>query len=158
MNGIVQILQAGSMLALLLVPMAGCKSVKQVENRGYIASKPLEEEIRVGKTSREDVRRVFGSPSTISAYPPETWYYISRERETIGFFAPELKKQQVARIEFDEEGRVSHYEAFDKHAVREMDYVERKTPTEGRSLGFAEQLLGNVGRFNTPRDATEARQ
>lgn len=128
-----------------------------MENRGYIATKPIEAEIAVGQ-SKEDVRRILGSPSTVSGYPPETWYYISRERETVAFLAPELTGQKVARIEFDGAGNVSKFEQFGKDAARDMDYVDRKTPTEGRSLGIAEQLLGNLGRFNTPRDATQARE
>lgn len=158
MSGILQILRHGSIYTLFIVALVGCGGVRQMENRGYIATKPIEKEIEIGKTSKEDVRRVLGSPSTMSSYPPETWYYISRERETVAFLAPELKGQKVARIEFDEAGKVSKFEQFGKDAAREMDYVERKTPTEGRTLGLAEQLLGNLGRFNTPRDATQARE
>lgn len=158
MGGVSQILRYGSMLVLLACALAGCKSVAQVQNRGYVETRSMEDGIQVGKSSRQDVRRLLGSPSTVSAYPPETWYYISRERETVGFLSPELVKQDVARIEFDEDGRVSAFERFGTDKAQELDYVERKTPTEGRSLGFFEQLLGNLGRFNTPRDATQARQ
>lgn len=146
------------MIALLAWPLGACDGVRRVENRGYIATTPIEEEIRIGRTSQAEIRRKFGSPSTVSTYPPETWYYISRDHETVAFFSPELKGQQVARIEFDDDGRVAAYEGFDASATQDVEYVRRKTPTDGRSLGFVEQLLGNVGRFNTPRDATQARQ
>lgn len=158
MNGILQILRTGSTCALLAVALLGCKSVAQVESRGYVATKPIEENIEIGKSSKADVRRVLGSPSTISSYPPETWYYISRERETVAFLAPELTEQKVAQIEFDDAGRVSKFERFGTDAARDVEYVERVTPTEGRSVGVLEQLLGNLGKFNTPRDSTQARQ
>jgi outer membrane protein assembly factor BamE (lipoprotein component of BamABCDE complex) len=157
MSGILQILRCGSICTLLALSLVACKGIERVENRGYIETKPIKDSIQVG-TTREEVRRVLGSPSTMSSYPPETWYYISRERETVAFLAPELTEQKVARIEFDAAGRVSKFENFGTDAARDMDYVERKTPTEGRSLGLMEQLLGNLGRFNTPRDATQARQ
>lgn len=158
MGGVLQILRYGSMLVLLACPLVACKSVARVDNRGYIETRSIDEGIEIGKTTRDDVRRRLGSPSTVSAFPPETWYYISRENETVGFLAPELVKQQVARIEFDDEGRVSKFERYGTEQAQELDYVTRKTPTEGRSLGLFEQLLGNIGRYNTPRDATQARQ
>lgn len=158
MSGILQILRVGSTGVALCCALAACEGVKQAESRGYVASKPVAEVIEPGKTTRAQVRELLGSPSTMSSYPPETWYYISRERETVAFLAPEITAQDVARIEFDEAGRVASLENFDVSAAREMEYVERETPTEGRSLGLMEQLLGNLGRFNTPRDATQARQ
>lgn len=158
MRGVLQILRCGSMLLVLAGTLAACQNVTQVQNRGYVETKVIDEEVKVGATTKDEVRRLLGSPSTQSAYPPETWYYIARERETIGFLSPKLTGQDVARIEFDEFGRVSKLEHYGMDAAQEMDYVERKTPTEGRSLGFFEQLLGNLGRFNAPRDATQARQ
>lgn len=158
MSGILQILRVGSISVALLVAVTACESVKQVENRGYIDTKAVNESIQPGKTTRNEVRSLLGSPSTVSSYPPETWYYISRERETVAFLAPELTNQKVASIEFDETGVVSKFEHFGMEEARDMDYVARETPTEGRSLGLLEQLLGNLGRFNTPRDSTQARQ
>ncbi|MCH2547617.1 MAG: outer membrane protein assembly factor BamE [Alphaproteobacteria bacterium] len=158
MSGILQILRVGSTCALMTVIIMACDGVKKVDNRGYIATKPVAESIVEGKTTRAEVRELLGSPSTVSSYPPETWYYISRERQTVAFLAPKLKKQKVAQIEFDADGRVSKFEHINEAAARDMEYVDRKTPTEGRSLGLMEQLLGNLGRFNTPRDSTQSRQ
>lgn len=157
MTRVLQILRVGSTVVLLSLPLLACKSITRVENHGYLETKPLQEQIAVGQTSKEEVRRLLGSPSTISAFPPETWYYIARQRETVAFFEPELVEQNIARIEFDAAGTVIEFETFDKTATRDVNYVKRETTTEGRSLGLLEQLLGNLGRFNTPRDATQAR-
>lgn len=158
MGGVLQILRCGSMLLLAAGALSACESITQVTNRGYVETAPIAEKITVGETSKTDVQRLLGSPSTVSTYPPETWYYISRETETVGFFAPELTGQDVAQIQFDEYGYVSKLENFGVDKAQDMQYVDRETPTEGRSLGVFEQLLGNVGKFNTPRDATQSRQ
>ena len=152
---LLQILRAGSIL-LLCAGLVACQSVARVDKRGYVQSRPVDERIVVGQSSREDVRDWLGSPSTVSSFPPETWYYISRQKETVAFLEPDLVEQQVVRIEFNAEGKVSNIENFMRDAVREVQYVDRETPTEGRSLGLMEQLLGNLGRFNTPRDASAA--
>lgn len=153
MNGFLQILGIGSILAL-----SACNSITQVDKRGYVESKPIGDRLVVGTSTQADVRNLLGSPSTVSDFPPQTWYYVSRQQETVAFLAPEITQQKVARIEFDDAGKVSKIDNFGMKDMREMQYVARKTPTEGRSFGIMEQLLGNLGRFNTPRDATQARQ
>lgn len=158
MAGVLQILRNGSMLALMLAGLAACEHVTQVESRGYVEAEAVRDKLTVGESTRNDVQRLLGSPSTVSAYPPETWFYVSRRTEAVGFLKPELTEQKVAAIEFNEEGYVSKLENIGVEAAQEMDYVDRETPTSGKSLGFFEQLLGNVGRFNSPRDATQARQ
>ena len=101
-----QILRIGSIL-LLAMGTLGCKSIAQKDSRGYVESTPVEGSIVPGKTSRDEVQRLLGSASTVSDFPPETWYYITRKRETVAFLAPKLTDQKVLRIEFDAAGTVS---------------------------------------------------
>lgn len=152
-----QIFKVGSILAML-AGVTACASITQVDNRGYMQVKAVDERIVVGQSTRQDVQEWLGSPSTISSFPPETWYYISRKKETIAFMEPELTDQQVVRIEFDAGGHVAKIEQFARDAAKDVDYVERETPTEGRTMGAMEQLLGNLGKFNTKRDASAAIQ
>lgn len=145
------------LLACYALSLAGC-GIATVDNRGYVETTKAEERIKVGESSREDVKGALGSPSTTSDFPPETWYYISRERETIAFLPPETLKQNVLQIEFDEGGKVSKMNRYGLDKAQDIEMVQRATPTEGRKVGFVEQLLGNVGKFNTPKDSTEQRQ
>lgn len=157
MGGFLQILRLGS-IALLVLGLSACGDLRQPASNGYLEATPLDDAIKVGSTTKEEVARLYGSPSTVSAFPPETWYYVSSYRETVAFFEPELKRQKVARIEFDAAGLVSKYELLSEKDARDVNFVERTTPTEGRSLGMMEQFIGNIGKFNTPRDSTEQRQ
>lgn len=156
MSGYWQILRAGSIIGLTIA-FGACSQIKQVDDRGYVETNPMQEQIKVGQTTKEEVLSRLGSPSTISAFPPETWYYISRKRETIAFLAPKLVDQKIGQIEFDASGKVSKFEIYNKDAVRNISYVDRETTTEGRTLGVAEQFLGNIGRFNSKRDVAEGR-
>lgn len=157
MQCILQVLKLGSIAALLCM-FTACSNLAQVESRGYVSHAPLENGIEVGKSTKEDVKRLLGSPSTVSSFPPETWYYVARQRETVAFMPPKLVDQNVARIEFDAAGIVIKMDKFDKDVTRDVEYVKRETPTEGRELGVMEQLLGNLGRFNTPKDSTQSRE
>ena len=41
--------------------------------------------------------------------------------------------------------------------ANEVVLVERETPTSGSELSVIEQFIGNIGRFNLPRDEREQR-
>ena len=43
---------------------------------------------------------------------------------------------------------------YDLANSQDIDIVSRTTPTEGHTLGFFEQILGNIGRFNSPGSPT----
>lgn len=103
-----------------------------------------------GQSTKEDIEALLGSPSTTSTFGPETWFYISTTKERVGVFEAEVIKQRVLGILFDESGVVQEYAQYTLKDGKPVDVVQKTTPTEGHSLGVFEQLLGNVGRFNSP--------
>ena len=124
--------------------------------RGHVSEEKETEDFVVGKTTRDEVLAEIGSPSASSSYGGESWYYISMQRETVGPFATETIDQQVLKLSFDEAGILSKMEHVDKQAAQDISIARRETPSEGHSLGFMEQLVGNLGRFNASRDAGAA--
>ena len=141
-------------LVILLLALSACSP--KVDNNGYIQEGDLKSQIVPGQTTRDEVRAKFGSPSAQSSFGDETWYYITSRKETLAFLAPEVADQHVTRIAFDAAGVVSDVKAFSKADAVQFDVVKRATPTEGHQLGFFEQALGNIGRFNKPGNDTIA--
>lgn len=135
-------------LIAILLPLAACSP--KVENKGYAKQKDLVEHIVVGQSTKQEIVDNFGSPSSQSSFGNETWYYINNRLEAVAFLRPEVVEQDITRIEFDSAGVVSKVENFDTNSMQEIDLVGRETPTEGHTMGFLEQTLGNVGRFNNP--------
>lgn len=121
-----------------------------VETRGHVADVDAYTQIKVGETTRDQVLDRFGSPSTTSSFGQETWYYITAKKESFAFLRPELTDQSVVRLAFNGEGVVSAVEHFSKADMQDIAIAKRETATEGQELSFVEQLLGNVGRFNSP--------
>lgn len=103
-----------------------------------------------GESRQADVEALLGSPSSKSTYGKETWYYISAKKETRGLFAPEITDQKVTAISFNEDGTISRIDIIGKDQARQVEIVEKTTPTEGRTLSVMEQMMGNFGRFNAP--------
>jgi outer membrane protein assembly factor BamE (lipoprotein component of BamABCDE complex) len=131
---------------LLCLAAVACSPI--VDNRCYVKQGALRDKIVVGQTSKQEVLDQFGSPSSQSSFGAETWYYINVRKETVGFLKPEAVNQDITRVEFDTAGIATKVENYAQDATQDIKNVKRVTPTEGHSLGFIEQALGNVGRFN----------
>ena len=104
--------------------------------------------VRPGVQGRDEVARLLGSPSSTSTFGDESWYYISDVVETRSIFDREVTERQVVTIRFDPQGVVREVDMFGLERGREVELVERETPSFGESLTFFNQLVGNLGRFN----------
>lgn len=104
-------------------------------------------EILPGTHSRQDVELILGSPSSISMFDNETWYYIGDRHETLAFLEPEVVERKVVAVRFDESGYVAGVSEFGKERAKSVEIVERTTPTRGNEMTVFEQLIGNIGRF-----------
>ena len=122
----------------------------KIDARGHVDAQQSIEKIQVGRSYRQDVMQMLGSPSTTSTFGEERWYYVTAQKEAFGFLAPEVTKQQVTQITFNEDGMVTDIQRRGIKDRRDIEITQDTTPTEGHQLGFFEQLLGNVGRFNKP--------
>jgi len=92
---------------------------------------------------------ILGSPSAISTFQDKKWYYIGEKTEQFAFWEPEVLDRSVLLISFDDQGIVDQTRLFTLGDARDIDPVDRKTPTEGKDLTLLQQLFGNLGRFNT---------
>ena len=131
-----------------MLAVAGCSS--KVDTGGYVKDGDIRSKIVVGKTTRDEVAGLLGSPSAQSSFGDESWYYVTNRKEAFAFMKPELTEQEVMRVQFDKAGIVSKVENYDKNSGEDIALAKRETPTEGHTLGFVEQILGNLGRFNKP--------
>lgn len=141
-SAIVAICTAASMLLVACSPMS--------DTRGHVAATADIGAIKPGATNKDGVLKLLGSPSSVSSFGPETWYYISARKERKAFFEPKIVEQKVTGVEFDEGGLVREVHGYDEKDARDIAAVKRTTPTEGHTLGFVEQIVGNIGRFNKP--------
>lgn len=147
----IQLVKLGSVVLILLTTACSPK----VENRGYVKQASWKDAIKVGQTNKQEMLDTFGSPSAQSSFGAETWYYISSRKEAIGFMKPAVVEQETVDVTFDASGVVSSVNIYDKDNAKEFDLVKRTTPTEGHSLNFIDQTLGNLGRFNKPSSGSD---
>jgi outer membrane protein assembly factor BamE (lipoprotein component of BamABCDE complex) len=133
--------------ALALAPMA-CASPMVTKHGHRLETSDLEQ-VKPGVTSREEVYRLLGSPSAVATFDGDRWYYISQRTEQKSFYQKDIVAQDVVAITFDAGGFVDNVETRDLAQAELIEPDPDKTRTLGNELTIVEQLVGNIGRFNT---------
>ena len=137
-----------SALAAALLAIAGLPACSPtVDQRGNLPEPDKIAEIRPGATTRDEVTKILGTPSSTSVFSEKTWYYISRRTKQVAFFDPDVTDQQVYIVNFDDRGVVKAVDHRDLKDGRDIEPAPGATPAPGRELTFLEQIIGNVGRF-----------
>lgn len=146
--------RTGPILALTAVALALAACTGRVDTRGNMADPEAVSQITPGESTRGTVEDLLGSPTSLATFNDQTWYYIGRKTEKVAFFRPEVLEQQVVAIHFDAGGVVDDVKIYGPEDAREVELVDRTTPTAGKELTLLQQLFGNLGRFNNEDGAT----
>jgi outer membrane protein assembly factor BamE (lipoprotein component of BamABCDE complex) len=120
-----------------------------VDQRGNLPNPDKLAEIHAGSTTKDEVAKILGTPSSVSVFNNDkSWYYISRRTSQTAFLDPDVLDQQVYIVNFDDQGVVKAVDHKVLEDGKEVTPVARATPAPGRELSFLEQLIGNLGKFN----------
>lgn len=104
-------------------------------------------ELVPGQHTRDDVAAILGSPSSTPPFDDNSWYYISNRTETFAFLAPKVTEQQVVVVKFNYDGIVEEIDTLGLDHKREVEIVDRETPTTGNDISILDEFIGNIGRF-----------
>lgn len=135
--------KAAAVISLLLI--SACTPV--TANRGNLLDDYQMKELVAGQDTREDVIRKVGSPTTVSTFNDNIWYYLGQETEKVGVFDPKITRERIVVVDFGQDGLVNS--VVQRKAGREdVVLVSRTTPTSGNEMTVVQQMLGNLGKFN----------
>lgn len=130
--------------------LSACTPV--VATRGNLLEDYQMKEILAGIDGKDDVVRKVGSPTTVAPFDENTWYYMGQRTEKKGILDPKLVKERIVVVKFDTDGKVgSVVERRDGH--QDVPVVQRTTPVQGNDFTFLQQMVGNIGKFNTPKSS-----
>lgn len=129
--------------------IGGCTPTHSVH--GNIVQDYQLTEVTAGQDTRIDVLKKLGSPTTKAPFDDNVWYYMGQKMEKRGILDAEVIEERIVAVVFDEEGTVKTIEDIDTNRI-DLPYDREKTPTSGNEMTVLQQLLGNLGKFNTPTE------
>jgi outer membrane protein assembly factor BamE (lipoprotein component of BamABCDE complex) len=138
-----------------LAAVSLCACVANVDQRGNLPEQDRLAEIRPGTTTKDQVTKILGTPSSTGIFDDKRWYYISRKTKQVAFLDPDVLDQQVYIVNFNGQGVVQSVAHRSLKDGRDIAMAPGATPAPGRELTFIEQILGNIGRFNRSTKASE---
>ena len=136
------------MSAALCLVLGGCTPTKA--QRGNLLETYQLERVEAGTSSRSDVLRLLGSPTTVSPFNDDIWYYIGQETEKRGILDPKVVNERIVAVAFTPEGLVESVNDVDSDRLN-IPIARDSTPTHGNETTAVQQIFGNLGKFN-PQD------
>lgn len=130
---------------LLALAAAACTPI--IAQRGNMLENHQLEQITPQESTRSDVLRNLGSPTSKSTFNPNVWYYIGQKTEKRGILDPEVLEERIVMVAFNEDGYVETIQDIERDRMN-IPYVREKTPTHGNETTVVQQFLGNLGKFN----------
>ncbi|RKE73270.1 Beta-barrel assembly machine subunit BamE [Pseudorhodoplanes sinuspersici] len=138
-------LRHGAAALALTLLVAGCGSLEQSFQRGYVVPEGALEQIPLG-SSQEQVLIVLGTPSTVATVSGEAFYYISQRAEKAAAFMPQkVVEQRVIAVYFDKDRRVARLADYRLQDGKIFDFVSRTTPSGGSELSYLTYLFKIIG-------------
>lgn len=129
--------------------LAGCSVFEAPRTlRGDKVDSEQLKELVPGTSTTKDVASLLGTPTTKGTFD-NRWIYISQVTHTRIGRLPGVDQQRVVVLSFDRNGVLKTIEEHGKKAAKNVAMVSGHTPSPGSEASFLQQLLGNVGKFNT---------
>lgn len=127
-----------------LVGVSACAPT--IARQGFQVMDAAPRDVKVGEDTKSTVLSRLGSPSVVSTFEPNTWFYVSQTTERYTYHKPKVTSRDITVVTFDPSTElVASIENLDLADSRRINYSDRITPTRGRELTVLEQLLGNIG-------------
>jgi outer membrane protein assembly factor BamE (lipoprotein component of BamABCDE complex) len=131
-------------LAAAAALVSGCAPTNVYSGYQAIEAKPVD--TKIGVDTKSTVTARLGSPSAVSTFDPNVWFYISQVTETQSFYRPRPIRRDVVVLTFEKgDDKVVKVDTLALKDGRVIAFNGRETPTRGRELTFLEQLLGSIG-------------
>ena len=129
----------------ILAGTAACAPT--VTQRGNMVKNHQMESLVAGTSTKSDVLRAMGSPTTQDPFDENTWCYIGQVKEKTGILDPKVTDERIVMIQFSSAGVMNTLKDVGGDG-EDIPYERRKTATSGNEVTVLQQFFGNLGKFN----------
>ena len=129
---------------ILFFQLNSC-GLKVVENHGQIYGKNLDlDELQIGKTTKNEIVELLGSPSTTSNFDNEqSWIYISSEFKKFVFLDGSNTDQKILILSFNQ-NTLKNKEILSKNDINSIQYEENVTDSRGKKISWIRNFFTNL--------------
>lgn len=136
---------------MLLLAFFATACTPMTATRGNLLDDYQLQQVRAGTSTREEVTRILGSPTTQDPFDPNVWYYIGQRTKKKGIFDPRVVEERIYRLTFDKDtGILAEFAPVDNQR-NDIPIAADKTPTSGSEMTAVQQAIGNLGKFNNKK-------
>ena len=130
--------------AILFFQLNSC-GLKVVENHGQIYEKNTNfKEFQVGKTTKNEIVQLLGSPSTTSNFDDEqSWIYISSQFKKFVFLDGSNTDQKILILSFNQ-NTLKNKELLSKNDINNIEYEETLTDSRGKKINWIKEFFTNL--------------
>ena len=104
--------RAKNLLAAMLLPVAISACESRVNVRGNFPDPEEISKLETGVSNRRDVAELLGSPSTLSTFKDQVWYYIGEKVEKTAFYDPIVIDRSILVVKFSQNGKLEESRSF----------------------------------------------
>ena len=130
--------------SILFFQLNSC-GLKVVENHGQIYEKNINfKELQVGKTTKNEIVQLLGSPSTTSNFDDEqSWIYISSEFKKFVFLDGSNTDQKILILSFNQ-NTLKNKELLSKNDINNIEYEETVKDSRGKKVNWIKDFFSNL--------------
>jgi outer membrane protein assembly factor BamE (lipoprotein component of BamABCDE complex) len=136
-------LGVGASLSIGLM-LLGC--AETLDTHGTVVPPSALAKIVPGQTTQDEVRQLLGTPSATGTLNEARWYYVTSVVGKKAFNPYDLKNRRVLVLDFDPSSTV--VKSLTQRTEADGKYIDPNraaTSTAGQTMGFMEQMFGNLG-------------
>lgn len=133
-------------IGLFVFSLSACSQDLFLKHNGNLPSADKISRITKGQ-SREEVRQILGTPSSITSFEDESWLYMSSTMKQVAFFQPKEIDREILKISFNPQGEVSSISNYSQKDGINCEIDPNETDSAGHDIGFFRKYFGGVGAF-----------
>ena len=94
-------LGALALASALVLGTTACTPVTSFQGFQAIEEKP--QDVKVKIDTKSVVLARLGSPTAVSTFDPNLWFYMAQTKDTVAFYHPSVRERSIVAIAFDKD-------------------------------------------------------
>jgi len=134
---------------LIILPFFFLSScIVNMSNHGYEQDAENFMDLKANKSHKSDVLNEAGSPSVVSTFNQNIWYYISTKTRRVSILNPKVVESRVIQLNFNNSDVLSDVVIYSIDTHRALAFSKSQSSIKGDDTGLLKDFFYNFGRFN----------